>query len=539
MKKIASLVLVAFLFSGCYEDVKRFDAWAQGKIKEFFFGKGYKNKKISRVKKGRVDGDKKTSKKWLKEFALKGQKEGFFPKKVFNYNRLVDVDVSNLGKQKIFVINKDWGIIKIDVSPRVVDRQWINEVEQEYYPYRYDAFLIFDEGIEKQDLRWEGNSIVNVKTKDILILKSRRYNLLFASAPRKDLKNYNHVKITKSLKEYIKEVQEKNEKINTSDKNKSSKVLPFEKQKSFYLAKRDDTLFVSRYQKGIEIMRLHDDGLERISTIPFVKSAGRIVLKGDVLFARGHKDDAKNLYIVDIKDLKKTKLLKVLNLDYYIESMVLADDDVLYVSARARKGVIYIYAYDMKDAKNPRLLKEVYTKDELSGSISYTPMVYVNGYLAHIKKRKGIRAYNHKDFINPDVNFMDIEYKDFSLDRYVSHIFVRKGRLYGLYGNERTLRSYELSKDEVKKFCDVEIYDKKPYNFSATYFNNPAIEDRGFLFLANREFGIAVIDPKKCKKLDSIKMKSKLTNKLIKIKNKIWEYDNNEMINLDEYWGKG
>ncbi len=367
----------------------------------------------------------------------------------------------------IFIFEKNWGHDKINFRPNSVDTRKIKGYDGSY-PWEFTSFIIFGKEINRSDIRWRGNTLVNKVTGDTIELNSKNINIIFSSEDNFNMIDKNFVPTTKKSKE-IDISQLKGEALSIKDGiiylgNATFSILN-------YKDKSNIALFSQTYLAGPNITSIKLKG-----DIAYVTQAAAYFAEG----AGGW------VSIIDIKNKESPKVLKTLKFSNSIFN-VAVHGNYLYIAdtnfshSKNRKLLIY----DISIPSKPKLVSTTKLK-HYSRAIAY-----LDGLLFLSTFNKDITVFNVKNIKEPK----QVTY-NFSLHSRVQNIKTYGDKL--IFAQDKNIVSiFKINNfQKIQSVCDIKT-DKASLN-SSNKSSSMAIK-KGLLYMADLREGISIIDIDQCK----------------------------------------
>jgi len=368
----------------------------------------------------------------------------------------------------IFIFEKNWGHDKVTFRAKDrVDKTKIKNYDGSY-PWEYTSFIIFGKGIDRSDIQWRGNTLVNNKTGDTIELNSKKINILFSSEADSKITDKNFIPAKKELKKvYFSQL--KGQSITIEDStiyltNDKFSILDFKD-------KTVPTLLSEIYLPG-----------------PNVTST---TLQGDIAYAtqaaQSFSEGAGGwVSIIDISQKTEPKILTTLKFRDNIYR-VAVNGKYLYVTdtnfsyPENRK----LFIYDISSPQDPKLVSTTKLQDYNRA------MAYSNGLLFLSTFNKGIKVFNVTNPYKPK----KVAY-NFPLDSRVINMKTEGNKVIFVQDKNIVNILRTDNHQKIEKICDIET-DKK-YNYGSNSSSSMAIKD-GILYTADLREGVGVIDIKTCK----------------------------------------
>lgn len=414
-------------------------------------------------------------------------------------------DTIHSSGHNIIIFQKNWGHDTVNIHSREVDTTKIQGYDGSY-PWRYSSFLVFDKGIHRADIRWEGNKLINIKTGDSIEINTKKVNLLFA-----DEKNYVNVDGN-----YVKKKFEP--KKVTLDKLRSESVLV--KGNYFYSANGND---------GLDIVDVSDIlNPIIIYTVPLPGRALSVKIEDNIAYvAQGDfaLEGRKGwVSIIDVSNPTNPKLLKNLSFGNNIFS-VAVNDDTLYVPDTAffDEKDRYLHTYDVSNPAEPVEVSKLKLNHYTQFIVYLNKTLYISDFLygfssidaSNPKSPKDIRRYQC---------FKNTTYAVKNNKDYVAINF--SGNVVGVYK--------PIGNNETRTKCHI-YTSKYNTNLEPSSIDSIAIRDN-ILFREEGPLGVSVSDMESCKTLYYISS-TKGASSIYIIENILVVFDrkgDNRFYNLDE-----
>lgn len=322
-----------------------------------------------------------------------------------------DDTIENSWGSDIFIFEQNWGHDTITFSPGVVDTSKIIGYDGSY-PWKYTSFIVFGKGINRSDIHWEEDSLVNSKTGDSIKLNSKKINIIFASEGSSKLIDKNFIPIKKVPKKIsIEQIKGKSLTIKNNIAFVADRGLVIVDLKDIknptILSEThhlpgvatsvnivDNIAYVTQaapyFSEGaggwVSIIDISDlQNPEILSTLNFGNNIFNIALNGKYLYVADTNfsyGDKRSLSIFDISTPNEPKLLSKTKLKYYSRFMAYAND-LLFLSTFKSKITVL-------DVKNPQEPQEFAQNFSFGGKVL------------------GIKSSNDKIIINQDGNTVSI-----------------------------------------------------------------------------------------------------------------------------------
>lgn len=396
----------------------------------------------------------------------------------------------------IFIFDEFWGHDEIKFNSNEVNPSKIYN-NNGTYPYRYNSFLIFGKNIFPDDLQWQDDTLVNIKTNDSIKLNSKKVNMLFYEKPQLSNYDFNFIKT----------------------KYKSKKITSnFFKQKGAKnVLIKDDLIFISTKN---EVLIAQIENNLTFKTINSIKTGARthdVKIKGDYIYITYNNQELGWIDIYDISDIKNPKFVTKLKFGNVVSNISI-DNDRLYVPHgywnEKQEGGLMIY--DIKNPKKPLFLASIKQKRYYPFKIALAQ----NDLLLLPVWRGGFKIYDTK---NP---------------KKLKEIYRQeKGMILSLYefDKNKIIINYEqktslFDMKNLDEICSIDV-DTTTQGIN----QNVAFLRDTILFRATGKYGFDIYDMKNCSLIKRVPMN--LPHWLIKIfvlQNNLISFSQGNIYNLDK-----
>ena len=394
----------------------------------------------------------------------------------------------------IVIFDAGWGHDTLTIDSRPVDTSKILGYDGSY-PWKYSDFIIFGSTVKRSDIVWLDESLYNLQTGDSIKLNTKKINILFAS-------------------EKVQGV----EALSTRYKLKLTDI------KAESIVHVGDYLYLAKGNNGIEVASIDDhNNLTTVSTLVLPGRAMSMVIKDKIAYiAQGdYYLEGKRgwVSIVDLHQPSQPKLLTTLKFGTIIRQ-VIVHDNILYVPSTHywKKDRRHLYIYDVQDTQKPKLLTKHFIKDHIN------PMVYFNDRLYYSAQHDYLKAVDISIAKVPKL----VAPKGFNSNK--AYNLVVKDDLLLVTGKDHRISLYEATKDQAVEFqCSWQTL-QQPLGHDFTYENS--ILFRGdLIYKAESKYGITVSSMRQCRSVAHFPVKEgKLPwpTKLININEKLISFNQSQ-----------
>lgn len=418
---------------------------------------------------------------------------------IFVMGRGDDV-IKKSGDVSIFIFEKGWGNDELIISDAFFRHFNFNKYEMKGYdgsfPYTYASFIIFGDGIKRDDLAWSGDTLINLKTNDtIKFSDSKNVNFLFKDEPVK-LVDLNFIKTknrpydinltNKNINDYISN-KEFGYIVGGIDSFKKVKLIPNNQAKIYdeiYLREyinevkfSNDLIFISENGQNYGYLNIYDKNLNLLD---------RIVFHGSIL-----------------------------GTEIYKNYLYLLQDFTNYSDMSQNENSIFIYKILDNSVK---FIDRIKTNN-------LTSIKIVDDNIFAFKFLKGFTTYSLKDPMSP----LKVDIKGF--DDYIVSIEKYKDFMV-IYSEKGLLQKFELINNNLieKQSLNLgEDVDIRGQSKNAMFI----LENK--IFLAAGNAGVFVVDLDKFEVIDRIKS-DEYVSQIIHINDILLVKNNSSIIELKKYF---
>jgi len=401
-------------------------------------------------------------------------------------NDTIDVGYGN----DIIIFEKNWGHDTIKISSIKVNKDTLEGYTGDY-PWEFSSFIIFGEGITREEIVWKENQLVNTTTGDTITLNTKDVNILFASEPLYSLKD----------PAYIPKYWEP-EMVQLKDLNAESVLV---KGDIAYYAKGNDGLYI------IDTTRL--DAPKILSKTILQGRAMSVQISNDMAFIsqvdKGLIGKKGWVSIVDIKSSRHPELIVTIPFGSGVHNVAVTDKYLYVPESNLQKRESKLHIYDISKPHKPERLSTTILEN-------YTQYIaYLDETLYLSRRSSGIQVY---DVRNPKKPKMTTEY---GLGKpSVRSIKVGDNKIVVNQDDNNFIVLGPAKNRELYTLCKITTPLNEKY-IGAIGIDSIWIRDN-LVFRAEGDKGITITDistPKHCKVVDTIPIEDLWISSVYIIKN--------------------
>ena len=378
-------------------------------------------------------------------------------------------DKIKVSDSAVFIAQKGWGHDEIELTEPFsmeyygmhsgyLANKFLSQMKgyDGSYPYSFFHFIVFGEGIQRDDLAWKDTTLINTKTGDSIKLNTKNVNLLFKDDenPKVDI-NF----IKSKFEPYDVDLQSEN--IN-----------------QIYNYK--DFIYLTSEFGSVKQAKLVDYKTAKIQKEIWTKEYIRkLAFSDNFVFISEWGND--NLAFLSVFD-KELNLLERLTFKGSIFD-IKVHKDVLYVLQNYRHGEDNLLIYDISNPDRITLLDELKTPHLLALEI-------IDDYMFAKKWSIGIAVYDISNHKKPNLVMNEKDFRAMSFKKYGDFTLINQEKsLFGIY---------KFNANSLDKKCEINLpKDENQKDLWGLSSNSIFVLDN-MAFVANGEAGIFVINLKNC-----------------------------------------